>query len=67
MIKTSAIVVAELVSAADVVAMKPIVARINTTAIAMTYPRIGRVVSIRPIQFQLLVTDVELGDSYGLY
>lgn len=51
MTRMEAIVVAVLVRLADVAAMKLRVARMRMTAIARTYPRIGRIVSIRPICF----------------
>ena len=49
MISMSAIVTAALTRDALVEAIKLIVASISTTAIAITYPRIGLVVSISPM------------------
>jgi len=54
--RISAIVEAEEVTAAETLAMKPRPARSNMIAIAITYPRIGRTVSIRPMNFHHLTT-----------
>jgi hypothetical protein len=50
-ISTDAIVVAEEVSEAETVAMKERPAMMIMMAIAITYPRMGRTVSNRPITF----------------